>query len=120
MLKKRIVEEHDQVEVVFEIPLAELPEGMKIDTIRVVGEFNNWDASAASMIYHDDDEAFRVTIGLKPGREYQFRYLLNDGYWCNDWAADKYAPNQFGEDNCVVVTPEIDSNQTENSEASST
>ncbi len=111
MLKKKIVKSRQVVKVTFEIPQAELPEGMKVKTIRVVGEFNNWDETAVPMTYRKKEKAFRITIELEPGREYQFRYLLNDGYWCNDWAADKYTANQFGEDNCVVVTPEIGSSQ---------
>ena len=107
MLKKKIVKSRQVVKVTFEIPQSELPEGMKVNTIRVVGEFNNWDETAGSMTFYKKEKAFRVTIELEPGREYQFRYLLNDGYWCNDWAADKYTANQFGEDNCVVVTPQI-------------
>jgi hypothetical protein len=61
----------------------------------------------------DKEDVFRAVIELEPGRDYQFRYLLNDSYWCNDWAADKYTANEFGEDNCVVVTPELDPSQAE-------
>ena len=111
MLKKKIVKSRQVVKVTFKVPMAELPEGMNVKTIRVVGEFNNWDETAASMTYHIKHKMFRINIELEPGREFQFRYLLNDGYWCNDWAADKYTANQFGEDNCVVVTPEISSRQ---------
>lgn len=117
MLKKKIVKSRQVVKVTFEVPQAELPEGMDVKTIRVVGEFNDWDESAVSMIYRKKEKAYRVTIELEPGREYQFRYLLNDGYWCNDWAADKYTANQFGEDNCVVVTPEINNGKTKESKS---
>jgi hypothetical protein len=44
-------------------------------------------------------------LELEPGREYPFRYLVNGEHWCNDWHADAYVPGDFGEDNCVVVTP---------------
>ena len=30
--------------------------------------------------------------------------LVNDHEWHNDWEADKYLPNTFGQDNSVVVT----------------
>ena len=104
------------VKVTFEVPQAELPKGMTVKTIKLVGEFNDWDETATSMTYYKKDKAFRVTIELEPNREYQFRYLLNDGYWCNDWAADKYTPNEFGEDDCVVITPEINNSQGAKSE----
>jgi peroxiredoxin len=81
MLMKKIVKTRHVVEVTFEVPQAELPKGMTVKTIKLVGEFNDWDETAVSMTYHKNDKAFRVTIELEPGREYQFRYLLNDGYW---------------------------------------
>lgn len=43
-----------------------------------------------------DEEGFSVRIALPPGRTYRFRYLLDDGRWENDWAADAYVPNEFG------------------------
>ena len=36
------------------------------------------------------------------GREYTYRYLVNGEEWHNDWAADRYVPNEFGTDNSVV------------------
>lgn len=45
-----------------------------------------------------------MTVDLEPGREYQFRYLVNDETWLNDPQADKYVPNPCGDQNCVVVT----------------
>ncbi|MCJ7703838.1 MAG: hypothetical protein MUO62_19845 [Anaerolineales bacterium] len=47
---------------------------------------------------------FRIVQRLEPGREYQFRYLINDEHWCNDWQADASVSNNLGKDNCVVVT----------------
>jgi hypothetical protein len=45
-------------------------------------------------------------LELEPGREYQFRYLINGEHWWNDWNADDYVPGVSGADNCLVVTPD--------------
>ena len=79
-----------------------LPEGLKIKTAQLVGDFNDWDITATPMSAQDDQ--FQVTLELETGQEYQFRYLINDQEWYNDWNADKYVPNPFGGDNSVVVT----------------
>ena len=72
-------------------------------TVHVVGEFNNWDIYATPMKCLKDG-SFTVTINLEQGREYQFRYLIDEMNWENDWDADKYLPSHFGNcENSVVV-----------------
>jgi hypothetical protein len=46
---------------------------------------------------------FATTIDLETGKEYQFRYVINDEKWINDQEADKFVPNGTGDDNSVVV-----------------
>jgi len=41
-------------------------------------------------------------LDLETGKEYQFRYLLDDDRWENDWDADAYTPNEIGTENSVV------------------
>jgi hypothetical protein len=94
--------------VTFELPEAELPEGVDVESVHLVGEFNEWDHTATPM--KRKEGAFRVTLELEPGKTYQFRYLVNGERWCNDWHADGYVLGGFGADNCAVVTlagPEI-------------
>lgn len=72
-------------------------------TVHVVGEFNNWNTTATPLRRSKTGE-FTTTIDLKPGREYQFRYLINQTNWENDWNADKYVPTSFTSvENSVVV-----------------
>jgi 1,4-alpha-glucan branching enzyme len=104
MLKKRYVKSRKIAKVTFELPAAELPEGIKAESVYLVGEFNDWD-STATLMPRAKGGTFRVTLELEPGREYQFRYLVNGEHWHNDWQADAYVPGGLGEDNCVVVTP---------------
>ena len=70
-------------------------------TAAVCGEWNDWSADAGLM-RRDAEGGFRLTVDLEAGRTYRFRYLLDGERWDNDWAADAYVPNSFGEDDSVV------------------
>ena len=104
MLKKQYVKSRKVSKVSFELSRTEWPEDVKVERAYLVGDFNDWDPAATPM-KRGKGGAFRVTLELEPGREYRFRYLVNGEYWCNDWQADAYVPNEWGGDNCVVVTP---------------
>ena len=67
----------------------------------VSGDFNDWSPSATPMKRRKDG-TLTATVTLAAGRRYRFRYLLDDGRWENDWAADGYAPNDFGGDDSVI------------------
>ena len=45
---------------------------------------------------------FSATVSLPKGRQYRYRFLVDDERWENDWAADTYVPNVFGTDDSVV------------------
>jgi hypothetical protein len=107
MLKKQVVKSRQVVKVTFDLPRSQLPEEMEVDSVHLAGEFNEWDETAVPLKYSKKEKAYRATVELEPDRTYQFRYLINGEYWCNDGAADDYTPNAFGEDNCVVVTPAL-------------
>lgn len=79
----------------------ELPPAVQADTAALCGEFNEWDPDANQMKRRKDG-SFSITVSLKPGREYRFRYLLDGQRWENDWEADAYAPNQFGTEDSIV------------------
>lgn len=104
MLKKRYVKSRKVCKVTFELPKAELPKAVEAKSVHLVGEFNDWNPTATPM-ERSKKGVFRATLELEPGREYQFRYLINGEHWYNDWHADGYVPGGLGEDNCVVVTP---------------
>lgn len=70
----------------------------------VVGEFNSWSHSATQMKKLKNG-TFVATIELPIGREYQFRYLLDNKVWINDLDADRFVPTPFGDsENCVLTT----------------
>jgi 1,4-alpha-glucan branching enzyme len=78
----------------------ELPHAVVAERVNVVGEFNDWSHEADPM--GRDGDSFVTTIMLEPGRAYRFRYLLDGERWENDWAADRYEPNEFGGDDSVI------------------
>ncbi|MBN2467479.1 MAG: isoamylase early set domain-containing protein [Deltaproteobacteria bacterium] len=71
--------------------------------VYIVGEFNNWNMYANPMRKLKNGN-FTVTLDLPMGKEYQFRYLIDDVKWENDWNADKYVKSPYGDsDNSVVI-----------------
>jgi 1,4-alpha-glucan branching enzyme len=70
----------------------------------VVGDFNDWQVDATPMV-PGEDGALAVTVELRPGRSYRFRYYLGGDRWENDWAADAYVENEFGGADSVVTVP---------------
>ena len=101
MLKKQFIKSRKVAKVTFEVPKSEYPEGLAAKSFHLVGDFNDWDAAATPM-KRAKGGIFKTTLELEPGREYQFRYLVDGEHWCNEWHADAYAPGEFGEDNCIV------------------
>lgn len=79
----------------------ELPADVNAQTACLVGEFNDWEVEANPMT-RGEDGSFSLTVSLKPGQAYRFRYLLDGERWENDWTADAYEPNPFGDDDSVV------------------
>jgi len=107
MLKKTYIKSRKVWKVDFELPKGECPQGVKARRVNLAGDFNHWKKTATPMALHK--EAYTASLELDPGHEYQFRYLVNGKVWCNDWHADAYVPNVFGEDNCVASLPVVES-----------
>jgi 1,4-alpha-glucan branching enzyme len=97
MLKKNYTKTGKKCRVTFKYPNPE-----RALLAALAGEFNGWSTSATPMNPLKGG-GFSVTLSLDAGREYRFRYVLNDHLWVNDPAADKYVLNEFGEENSVLV-----------------
>ncbi len=67
----------------------------------LAGDFNNWSLDATTMKKLKDN-SFSVTVSLEAGCSYCFRYVLNGNKWVNEHQADRYLPNELGENNSVV------------------
>jgi 1,4-alpha-glucan branching enzyme len=79
-----------------------LPASFWADTIHLVGDFNNWETTATPLKL--DDTCWNVTLELDADRAYEYRYLVNNTDWVNDWQADRFTSSESGGDNSVVVT----------------
>ena len=102
MLKKRYIKSRQVWKVTFELPEAELPEGIEAESVHLVGEFNDWNEQATPM-RRLRDGSFKATLDLQTGRAYRFRYLIDAQTWENDWEAHRYEPSAFaGVDDSVV------------------
>ncbi|HEX2920792.1 MAG TPA: isoamylase early set domain-containing protein [Bacteroidales bacterium] len=68
----------------------------------LVGEFNNWDPHNLRM--KKIHGKYMRSLQLQANKKYQFRYLLDDNTWKNEWDADALAPVPIGSwYNSVVV-----------------
>ncbi len=100
-IRKQHLKSQPVCKVTFRLPREE---ARSAESVCLVGEFNDWDKGALPMTRHKNG-TFSASINLEPGREYQFRYLLDGAVWENDWHADKYVQTPFGNcDNSVIVT----------------
>ena len=71
MIKKRFLKSRPVCKVTFYLPAA-----VKAETVHLVGDFNDWDEKATPMA-HLKDGRFAVELELETGKEYQFRYLVD-------------------------------------------
>ena len=84
--------------VTFEVS-AETVNGAK--SVSLLGDFNEWNPTA---LKKQKDGNFKASVELEKGKEFAFRYLVDNDVWINDEAADKYVANGISVDeNSVVV-----------------
>lgn len=99
-LKKQYLKSKPQCKVTFRMPKAAVPAAK---TVHIVAEFNGWSTKHTPMKRLKSGD-FTAVVTLEPGRAYQFRYLVDQTRWENDWEADRYVKCDFGDcDNSVVV-----------------
>lgn len=96
MMKKTYSPKGQSCKVTFDLPLE-----VKAKTASLCGEFNGWNPAKHRM-KKKKTGGFSITLSLKPGKAYRFRYLLDGHKWENDWEADRYSPNSFGSDDSVI------------------
>jgi 1,4-alpha-glucan branching enzyme len=85
-LKKQFLKSKTTCKVTFTVE-PEVINGGK--AVAILGEFNDWDPTDATMRKLKDG-SFTRTLELETGHEYQFRYLVDGEVWINDTEADKY------------------------------
>lgn len=101
MLKKQFSKSNPTAKVTFTLAKDAIANAKEV---RVVGEFNNWNWESAPTM-KETKNGLSTVIELATGKEYQFRYLGDNGVWENDYAADNYIAAPYNVDNSVVVVP---------------
>ncbi len=103
MLKKDYSKTKPVCKVTFTLPL-EAAQGGK--EVRILGDFNEWSWEKGYKMKSGKND-FTTEVELASGSEYQFRYLIDNHIWENDWNADNYLPNPFGVYNSVLSLREV-------------
>ncbi|HMB89421.1 MAG TPA: isoamylase early set domain-containing protein [Rhodothermales bacterium] len=98
MITKKNVQKGDAVKIRFQLPAEHAQQ-----SVAIVGNFNDWDETKDLMKLSKKDGTWSRTLTLEPGREVQFRYLIDGSQWYNDEDADRYLANAFGTENAVLV-----------------
>ncbi len=99
-IKKEYVKGEDLCRVTFRLPSVA---AVKAQSVHIVGDFNDWNIHGSPMKKTQNGD-YTITLDLTPGKEYHFRYLIDESKWENDWNADKYVRSPYGDsDNSVVV-----------------
>ena len=100
-IKKEYFKSRKTCKVTFRLPKIAATDAK---SVCIVGDFNGWSIHANAMKKLRNGD-YTLTLELEPGKEYQFRYLIDECRWENDWNADKYVKSPYGDsDNSVIVT----------------
>jgi len=102
MIKTSFVKSKKQYKVTFEVPVDQIGKGRDV---RVLGSFNGWSWDKG-LAMKNGKGTYTAAITLKPG-EYQFRYLVDNQEWKNDWEAQGYVSSGLNSDNCVFTLDKV-------------
>jgi 1,4-alpha-glucan branching enzyme len=73
-------------------------------SVAVAGSFNGWDPYS-HLLNKLDSGDFSLMVEVEAGKEYEFRFLIDETRWENAWNADRYVWSGFGNcDNSVIIT----------------
>ena len=84
-IKKQYLKSKPECKLTFRVTKEEV---QSADTVVIVGEFNEWNKDAEPMKKLKSGD-FTQTLNLETGREYQFKYLVNNTTWANETEADE-------------------------------
>ncbi len=72
-----------------------------VQSVAVVGDFNDW-SHTANVLIQEDGERWSVVVPLSSG-EHVFMFVVNGEQWVVPPLADDYVDDGFGQKNGVVV-----------------
>jgi len=99
-IKKQYLKSKSICRVTFRLPKTAAAGGSKA---ALAGDFNEWrtDLTLMKPLKNGD---FTVSIDLPVGRDYQYRYVVDDRLWITDDAADKVVASGYADcRNSVVI-----------------
>jgi 1,4-alpha-glucan branching enzyme len=96
MLNKKFFKTKPETEVVFEFARED------VSSVKLAGDFNDW--VPTPMKLDKKSGVFKLKMRLPTDAEFEFKYLLNDAEWENDYQADAYVANDQGTENSVLST----------------
>lgn len=99
MITKTYLKTKPECKVKFALPAEVVGDAQ---TVSVVGDFNNWDASV-NPLRKQKSGVFASTLNLEVAQTYQFRYLIDDSNWLNDDTADAYVPSPISQDSNGIL-----------------
>ncbi|MDN3612345.1 isoamylase early set domain-containing protein [Vibrio ostreicida] len=97
MINKRFFKTKNEVEVTFELPQDQVGH-----CVAIVADFLNWQPIQMEKV--TKTKSFKFKTRLPKDGQFEFRYLVDNEKWVNDPNADRYQPNGYGSDNCLVST----------------
>ena len=100
-ISKKLLKSKPVCKVTFRIPKDNAHEFAKAS---VLGDFNDWNASANPMKKIKKDGSFSLTVDLETGKDYQFKYLLDGNYWMNENDADRQATTHYGDSQNSILS----------------
>lgn len=104
-------------DIIFTLP-AEALEGAT--EVTILGDFNNWTPDDKYKLEKQKDGSYKTSVALEEGQTYQYRFLLSDGRWVNDYHAQNYQPvYEFSVENSVITVPETSKEQAKEQNTSS-
>ena len=73
----------------------------------LLGEFNDWNPEEGIHLEKKEDGSLVAELALTAGKTYEYRYLLSDGRWVNDYNGTTFS-EVYGHsvENCVLTVPE--------------
>lgn len=99
-IKRKYSKDNSTCQVIFWLSKHAVPGA---HSVAVAGNFNNWDMHTHKMKKLKSGD-YSLIVELDPGKEYEFRYLIDETRWENAWDADKYVWSPYGNcENSVVV-----------------
>jgi alpha-amylase len=81
------------------------PKGSR--SVHLAGEFNGWSMTATPMADEDDDNLWRTWYPLRPGRSYEYKFVVDGHQWVTDPNAPETNPANYNNGVVYVAEPGV-------------